>query len=81
MRDPVVDKLVARLLQSRDRDDLVAAARALDRVLRHGWYLVPHFHAPTHRVAFRATLDHPEMLPLYYAADTWMLKTWWVRRR
>lgn len=81
VRDPVVDKLVARLLQSRDRDDLVAAARALDRVLRHGWYLVPHFHAPTHRVAFRATLDHPEMLPLYYAADTWMLKTWWVRRR
>ncbi len=81
VRDPVVDKLVARLLQSRDRDDLVAAARALDRVLRHGWYLVPHFHAPKHRVAYRNTLDHPAELPLYYGADTWMLKTWWAKPR
>ncbi len=82
VRDPAVDTLVAAAAAAAaDRDELVAAARALDRVLRHGWYLVPHFHAPTHRVAYRNTLAHPAELPLYYGADTWMLKTWWANGR
>ncbi len=79
VRDAAVDALVARLLESRSRAELVSAARALDRVLRHGYYLVPHFHAATHRVAFSRRLGHPEQLPRYYAATPWMLKTWWVK--
>ena len=75
-----VDAIVQRLLSSRTRADLVTAARALDRVLRAGWYLVPHFYAPSHRVAWRARLAHPDTLPLYYAAETWLLKTWWEKR-
>jgi len=77
IHDPVIDAIVQRLLQSRTRDELVVAARVLDRLLRNGWYLVPHFYAPTHRVAYRDTLAHPETLPLYYAAEPWALKTWW----
>lgn len=80
IRDPAVDAIVQRLLSSRTRADLVTAARALDRVLRAGWYLVPHFYAPSHRVAWRARLAHPDTLPLYYAAETWLLKTWWEKR-
>ena len=68
-----------RLLQSRSRAELVAAARALDRVLRHGWYLVPHFYAATHRVAYRDVLAHPSTMPKYYAAPPWLLKTWWLK--
>jgi microcin C transport system substrate-binding protein len=81
VRDPAVDVLIERLLASRTRAELVAAARALDRTLRAGWYLVPHYYAPTHRVAYRNTLAHPDRLPLYYGAEPWMLKTWWVRPR
>lgn len=80
IRDPAVDAIVQRLLGSRTRAELVTAARALDRVLRAGWYLVPHFYAPSHRVAWRARLAHPDRLPLYYAAETWLLKTWWEKR-
>lgn len=79
IHDPVIDAIVQRLLQSRTRDELVVAARVLDRLLRIGWYLVPHFYAPTHRVAYRDTLAHPQTLPLYYAAEAWALKTWWHR--
>jgi microcin C transport system substrate-binding protein len=79
VRDPAVDAIVQKLLQSGSRAELVAAARALDRVLRHGWYLVPHFYAPSHRVAFRDTLAHPQSMPKYYAASSWLLKTWWIR--
>ncbi len=80
IRDRAVDAIVQRLLASRTRAELVTAARALDRVLRAGWYLVPHFYAPTHRVAWRARLAHPDTLPLYYAAETWLLETWWEKR-
>jgi microcin C transport system substrate-binding protein len=79
VRDPAVDAIIAKLLASRTRDELVAAARVLDRILRNGWYLVPHFYARAHRVAYRKRLAYPTTLPLYYGASAWMLKTWWVR--
>jgi len=79
VRDPAVDALVRQLLESSSRSELVVVAKALDRVLRHGHYMVPHFHAPTHRVSFANRLAHPERLPLYYDPRTWLLKTWWVK--
>lgn len=79
IRDPAVDAVIERLLRSRSRAELVTHAKVLDRLLRHGFYLVPHFHAPTHRVAFRSHLAHPDRLPLYYGAEAWLLKTWWSR--
>jgi len=77
VRDPAVDALIGRVLRSGTREELVTASRALDRVLRNGWYLVPHFHVARHRVAYRKTLEHPETLPLYYSASNWVVKTWW----
>jgi microcin C transport system substrate-binding protein len=79
VRDPAVDALIARVLASDSREELVTAARALDRVLRHGWYLVPHFYVATHRVAFRDVFGRPETMPKFYAAQPWLLKTWWRR--
>jgi microcin C transport system substrate-binding protein len=78
IRDAAVDALITRALESRSRAELVDVARALDRVLRHGHYLVPHYHAATHRVAFSRQLAHPQTLPRFYWAPTWMLKTWWI---
>ena len=77
IKDPAVDALIQQLLASSSRDELVATARALDRVLRHGWYLVPHFYSANHRVAYRNTLAHPETLPKYYTPQSWVLKSWW----
>ncbi|MGE0311196.1 MAG: extracellular solute-binding protein [Lautropia sp.] len=79
IKDPVVDAIVEQLLRSKTRDELVIRARALDRVLRHGWYMVPHFHSTTHRVAFRRALAFPTTLPDFYSADAWMLRYWWRR--
>jgi microcin C transport system substrate-binding protein len=75
--DPAVDALIQQVLRSSTREELVTATRALDRVLRSGWYLVPHFHVARHRVAYRQVLEHPETLPLYYSASNWVVKTWW----
>ena len=79
IRDPALEAIIDRLVRSRSRDELEVAARALDRVLRHGWYVVPHFHLATHRVAYRYRLGYPETLPTYYAAQPWMSRTWWLK--
>jgi microcin C transport system substrate-binding protein len=77
LKDPAVDALVQRVLAVESRDDLIAAARALDRVLRVGFYAVPHWHNSTHRIAFRTGLTRPQQLPDYYHSEDWVVSAWW----
>ena len=77
IKDPLIDAIVEQLLRSKTRDELVIKARALDRVLRQGWYMVPHFHSTTHRVAYHRGLAFPDKLPDFYSADAWMLRYWY----
>ena len=79
LKDPVVDALIEKIIFAPDRRRLVTAARALDRVLLHGEYLVPNWYIGTHRVAYWDRFGFPEVLPLYYGANSWMLRTWWRR--
>ncbi len=66
VEDPVVDALIGALEDARDRDALVAAARALDRVLLWGHYVVPLYHNTTDRIAFWGDLRWVEDAdPLY----------------
>ncbi len=74
--DPVVDDLITKILNAYDRQQLVAAAHALDRVLLHGEYLVPNWYIDKHRIAYRDKFNMPEVLPLYYEPVSWLLKTW-----
>ena len=80
IRDPLVDRIIDRLLRADTRHDLVIRARVLDRALRHGWYVVPHYHLAMHRIGHASWLRHPEALPLYFGADAWTLRTWWSER-
>ena len=41
IRSPAVDSLVARALTTYEREELYATGRALDRVLLHGYYMIP----------------------------------------
>jgi microcin C transport system substrate-binding protein len=77
LKDPVVDKLVIALVGAGSRAELVAAARALDRVLLHKEIVVPHWFSSTHRVAYRSRFGFPEKSPLYYQADPYVISSWW----
>ena len=77
IKDPVVDKLVARILSVDSRAELITACRALDRVMLSGHYVVPHWHNNTHRVAYRSVFGRPAKLPLYYHSEEWFLQAWW----
>ncbi|MDQ0468804.1 extracellular solute-binding protein [Labrys wisconsinensis] len=46
VKSPAVDAMIKALLAARTEEDMVAATRALDRVLISGHYVVPLFYAP-----------------------------------
>lgn len=78
IKDPVVDELVERIIYAETQEELMAASRALDRVLWHGHYIVPNWYLATHRVAYRNIFARPQKLPLYYSPFQ-ALMTWWRR--
>ncbi len=72
--DPVVDYLIDRIIQAPTREDLVAACRALDRVLLWGHYVIPHWYIPHIRVAYWDKFGRPGITPKH-GLD---LFTWWI---
>lgn len=75
IKDPVVDELVERVIFAADRDDLVAATRALDRVLLWNFYIVPQWHNPEVFMARWTRVQRPERQPAYVGVD---LASWWI---
>jgi microcin C transport system substrate-binding protein len=61
--NPVVDALVDKVIFAPNRDALVAACRALDRVLLWNYYVVPQWYAPTERIAYWNKFGSPNPLP------------------
>jgi microcin C transport system substrate-binding protein len=68
------------MVNANQRGDMLAACRALDRVIAHGHYLVPQWSATTHRLAYNAwRLQRPERMPPYAPGEAWAIDTWWAR--
>lgn len=76
VNSPVVDQLVNEVIQAPDREELVQRTRALDRVLLHGYYVIPHWHLTSDRVAYWKKLHHPDETPMN-GVD---LNNWWVQK-
>lgn len=61
--NPAIDKLIDAIIVAKDRADLVAATRALDRVLLWNFYVVPQWYYPYDRLASWDLFGRPEKLP------------------
>lgn len=75
--DPAVEASIDALLAAESREDFEAAARALDRALAWGVYVVPFWRAPASWIAHDARLRHPERTPLYGDWIGWLPDVWW----
>ncbi|WP_447553073.1 extracellular solute-binding protein [Vreelandella sp. EE22] len=71
---PAVDDLVDHIIGAGNREELDTAAQALDRVLRWGFYAIPHYHSGETRIAVWDKFGYPQPFPAY-AMD---LDAWWV---
>ena len=65
IKNPAIDKLIDRVIFTKDREDLVAATRALDRVLLWNHYVVPQWNYPKIRTARWDRFGRPSELPKY----------------
>jgi microcin C transport system substrate-binding protein len=74
IKNPAVDTLIDRVIFAEDRSELVAATRALDRVLLWNFYVVPQFTYGFSRYARWDRFSHAE-LPKY--ARSGLPSLWW----
>ena len=74
IRNPAVDALVDKIIFAPNRDALVAACRALDRVLLWNAYIVPQWHSANERIAYWNKFGAPNPLP---TQTTGFPDVWW----
>jgi len=74
IKDPVVDQLIEKIIAARSRDQLIAATRALDRVLLWNFYAVPGFFPPGYRYGYWDKYKKPEIQARFRSG---FFDTWW----
>ncbi len=75
LKDPAVDALIEKVIFATDRDDLVAATRALDRVLLWTFAIVPQWHNPNVWVARWNKFGLPDKPQGLAGVD---IESWWI---
>lgn len=75
VKSKVVDSLLEALTSAKNKEDLVAAGRALDRVLLWQHYVIPNWHSGVFRVAYWDKFGLPQTLPKYNLG----FQTWWIK--
>ncbi len=74
IKNPAIDSLINSIIEAPDRQSLIAATRAMDRVLLWNHYVIPQWHSRVFRVAFWNRFSRPEITPKYGLG----LFTWWI---
>jgi len=80
IKNPAVDALIDRIIFANDRAGLVAATRALDRVLLWNHYVVPQWDIDKVRTARWDRFARPDPMPAY-GADAFPTIWWWDAAR
>ena len=76
-RSKAVDAMLDALVSAKDKESLLAAGRALDRVLLWQHYVIPNWHSGSFRVAYWDKFGIPEVTPKYNLG----FQTWWIKER
>ncbi len=74
---PAIDPIITLMTGTASADELIAAVRALDRVLTSGRYVIPVSYSPISRLAHSSDLHYPDYIPLYGDWPGFLPETWW----
>jgi microcin C transport system substrate-binding protein len=80
IKNPAVDALIDRVIFAKNRAELVAATKALDRALLWNHYVVPQWTYGKVRSARWDRFDRPQVLPKY-GASAFPSVWWWDQAR
>ena len=73
-KNQIIDNLIDKVISSKDREDLIFATRALDRVLLWNHYVIPQWHISSYRTLYWDIFNKPKIRPKYSLGTN----TWWV---
>jgi microcin C transport system substrate-binding protein len=76
LKGPAVDALIEEVIYAPDRPRVVAAARALDRVLMWSHTIVPQWYNSDNWIVHSSRLGRPERMPSQEPA--WLV-AWWMK--
>jgi microcin C transport system substrate-binding protein len=76
IKDAAVDTLIDRVIFAKSRAELVAATKALDRVLLWNFYVVPQWTYGKQRTARWDRIGRPDIMP-QYGASAFPTVWWW----
>lgn len=80
IKNPAIDALIERVIYAKDRAELVAATRALDRVLLWNFYVVPQWTYGKVRTARWDRFGRPQNMPKY-GLSAFPTIWWWDAER
>lgn len=75
LKSKAVDAILEALTKSEDKESLIAAGRALDRVLLWENVVIPNWHSSSYRVAYWNKFGMPQTTPKYNLG----FQTWWIK--
>jgi microcin C transport system substrate-binding protein len=76
VKHKAVDALLDALINSKTEEEMVAAGRALDRVLLWEHYVIPNWHSSSFRVAYWDKFEMPKTFPKYGLG----FQGWWLKK-
>ena len=76
IKNYAIDGLIERLINAKDREELITITKALDRVLLWNYYVIPQWHISSYRVLYWDFFDQPSIKPKYSLG----FDTWWINQ-
>ncbi len=77
MNSPAAEAMIRHMLTTTSSEEFIAAARALDRTLTSGRYVIPIWQYAKSRIAHDANMRFAPRFPIYGDGIHYMPEVWW----
>jgi microcin C transport system substrate-binding protein len=78
IKNPAIDALIDGITKAKTRKELVTHIQALDRILTHQFYMVPHWYISYDRAVYWNKFSRPKINPSQSPILNNLLQWWWL---
>jgi microcin C transport system substrate-binding protein len=77
IKNPAIDELIEEIIKAKTRKELIVQIHALDRILTHQFYVVPHWYIAYDRAVYWNKFSRPKINPSQSNIANNLLEWWW----
>ena len=78
IKNPALDELIEKIVSAKTRKHLVLNIQALDRILTHQYYMVPHWYIAYDRAVYWNKFGRPKINASQSLVINNVLEWWWL---